>query len=159
VQSTPDGTPFGPQDARLVLGNGRVTRALGRTGGAHTRRSTPRFFCMRLSNWSDLHFPRITQHLRSSQTLAALGPTPWYLAVAPAGPLRPQDIVAFEVSPPDALSLHLGTWHSGCGARRERRRQRALTLPAAPTSRKRSATSVRPLAHQSTSSVIAQRRG
>jgi hypothetical protein len=68
---------------------------------------------MRLSNWSNLHFQRITQHLRSSQTLAAVGDQHWWLAVAPPGALRPEDIVAFEVSPPDALSLHVGTWHSG----------------------------------------------
>ena len=27
--------------------------------------------------------------------------------------MRPEDIVAFEVTPPTALSLHVGTWHSG----------------------------------------------
>jgi len=68
---------------------------------------------MRLSNWSNLHFRRITQHLRSTQTLAGTGNSPWYLALAPAGELKAEAIVAFEISPPAAVSLHVGTWHSG----------------------------------------------
>ena len=63
-----------------------------------------------------LRVSRITHHARVTQCLAAAGTAPWFLVVAPPGatlPLRQEQLVAFQVTPPAALALHVGTWHAG----------------------------------------------
>lgn len=97
-----DGTPFGPEEARLDLSRG-----------------TPRFYVMRLHR-RPLVFDRITRHLAVTQCLAAVGGRPWLLAVAP--PHAPDDpsavpdpasIRAFRIPGDVAIALHRSTWHAG----------------------------------------------
>ena len=102
VEPAADGTPFGPDDAQLVLNGG-----------------TPRLYIMRLTA-RPLQFDRITRHVRVTQCLAALGGKEWLLAVAPpqapddpAHMPDPADIRAFRIPGSVAVQLHRGTWHAG----------------------------------------------
>jgi ureidoglycolate lyase len=102
IEARPDGTRFGPDDARLDLSLG-----------------TPRFYVMRLPR-RGLTFDRITRHRRVTQCLAAVGGQPWYIAVAPpddlteaqAEPAR-EAIVGFRIPGDVAIKLNVGTWHAG----------------------------------------------
>jgi len=102
IAPTEDGTPFGANDAELVLTNG-----------------TPRLYIMKLHEHG-LRIQTITRHRQVTQCLAALGGKAWLVAVAP--PIAPDDpgampdpatIRAFQVSGNLAIKLHRGTWHAG----------------------------------------------
>jgi ureidoglycolate lyase len=102
IAPSEDGTPFGPDDAQLLLTNG-----------------TPRLYIMRLQGRA-LRFERITRHVRVTQCLAALNGKEWLLAVAPpiaaddpAAKPDPATIKAFRIPGGLAIKLHRGTWHAG----------------------------------------------
>ncbi len=94
-----DGTPFGPIDATLDLGQG-----------------TPRFYIMRLPP-RPLLVKGITRHSRVTQCLAATGGRDWFICLAPPTPDAaapdPRTIQCFHITGEMALALHTGTWHAG----------------------------------------------
>lgn len=94
-----DGTPFGPDDAQLVLSSG-----------------TPRFYAMRLLQRGNC-FDRITRHRHVTQCLGSMMGVAWRIAVAPPAPDRdapdPDAIRAFDVPGDRFIKLHAGTWHAG----------------------------------------------
>ncbi len=102
IAPTPDGSPFGPADAVLELGNG-----------------TPRFYAMTIPG-RGFAVGAITRHLAVTQVLASVGGHDWVLAVAPPIDLDDEaavpavaDIAAFRVPGDVAVKLHVGTWHAG----------------------------------------------
>lgn len=102
IEASADGTPFGPADARLDLGQG-----------------TPRFYVMRIPGRGFL-VDRITRHRRVTQALASVGGAEWVLAVAPPHGLDDpaaepalEEIAAFRIPGEVAVMLHKGTWHAG----------------------------------------------
>ncbi|MEO1133569.1 MAG: ureidoglycolate lyase [Cyanobacteria bacterium J06639_1] len=98
VEPTPDGQPFGADDAQLAIDRG-----------------TPRFYIMRLHH-RDRRFHRITRHRQCTQCLGSLGGEPWYLAVAPPsqGDRPHLDLLqAFAIPGTCFVKLHVGTWHAG----------------------------------------------
>lgn len=102
IEPGEDGTPFGPADARLDLGQG-----------------TPRFYVMRLTA-RPLLARGITRHRRVTQCLAAADGLPWFICLAAPSPSEeesaapaPEAIACFEIPPGTALALHRGTWHAG----------------------------------------------
>jgi len=94
-----DGTPFGPADAVLDLGQG-----------------TPRFYIMRLPP-RPLLVRGITRHTRVTQCLAATGGRDWFICLAAPTPdaaaPEPDAIHCFRITGDVALALHMGTWHAG----------------------------------------------
>ena len=108
-----DGTPFGPADAPLVLGE-PVGGALPSSGS-----SPPRFYLMQLAH-KPLLASHLTRHRRVTQCLAALNGKSWFILLAPPGsnadPYAKPDmtqLAAFEVSGSQAIALKQGTWHAG----------------------------------------------
>ena len=98
IFASEDGTPFGPDDAQLVLDRG-----------------IPRFYIMRLHN-RGLTFKTITRHQQCTQCLGSLAGKEWLLGVAPPSPDRqpnPQNIQAFKIPGNCFIKLNLGTWHAG----------------------------------------------
>jgi len=95
---TPDGAPFGPDDAQLDLDRG-----------------TPRFYIMRLHH-RGRRFHRITRHQLCTQCLGAIAARPWFLAVAPPSDAPEPDLQrlqAFRIDGPCFVKLAIGTWHAG----------------------------------------------
>lgn len=96
IWPTEDGTPFGAEDAQLVLNQG-----------------IPRFYLMRLYRDS-LMFHQITHHKRCTQCLGSLHGKSWFLGVAPPSEkLDPRQMVAFQIPGDCFIKLNLGTWHAG----------------------------------------------
>ena len=96
VLPTEDGTPFGPDDARLDLSGG-----------------IPRFYAMRVPA-RGLTIGRITRHRAVTQALASAGGDTWYIGVAPPGDAPALDAIAvFRVPGDTAVVLHKGAWHVG----------------------------------------------
>lgn len=102
IEASADGTPFGPDDADLDLGQG-----------------TPRYYIMRIPGRGFV-IDRITRHRRVTQALASVGGSEWVLAVAPplglddpAAEPALDDIAAFRIPGDVAVMLHKGTWHAG----------------------------------------------
>ncbi|MGF1458628.1 MAG: ureidoglycolate lyase [Leptolyngbyaceae cyanobacterium] len=98
ILPSPDGTPFGPDDAQLQLDAG-----------------IPRFYIMRLET-RGRRFDKITRHLRCTQCLGALAGADWLMAVAPPGEAdhpAPETIQAFHIPGDCFIKLHVGTWHAG----------------------------------------------
>lgn len=100
-----DGTPFGPADAPLFLGN--------------AVEYTPRFYLMKLERKA-LTISHITRHRKVTQCLAALNGKSWFILLAPPGDNdNPNDkpdtsqLAAFTVSGSQAIALKQGTWHAG----------------------------------------------
>jgi ureidoglycolate lyase len=102
IAPTPDGRPFGPDDAQLELNRG-----------------IPRFYMMTLKR-RELVFNVITRHISVTQCLASVGGKSWLMAVAP--PNDPDDpskmpdpaaIRAFLIPGTVAIKLHRSTWHAG----------------------------------------------
>jgi ureidoglycolate hydrolase len=95
---TPDGQPFGPEDAQLRLDKG-----------------IPRFYLMQLDP-QGRRFHRITRHQRCTQCLGALEGKEWLIAVAPSGARavpNPEEIRAFRIPGNCFIKLEVGTWHAG----------------------------------------------
>ena len=95
---SPDGAPFGPEDARLHLNNG-----------------TPRFYIMRLEK-KGRRFHEITRHRQCTQCLGSLAAKEWLIAVAPASQSDqpdPNTIQAFQIPGNCFIKLDVGTWHAG----------------------------------------------
>jgi hypothetical protein len=97
-----DGTPFGPEDARLDLGRG-----------------TPRFYIMRLPQ-RPLLVQAITRHRQVTQCLASSDGRDWFICLAPPGDAdapearpEPAAIACLRIPAGVALALHRGTWHAG----------------------------------------------
>ena len=115
VQPTADGVPYSAErDAHLMLGDTCV--------GYHQILPVPvRFYTMVLQpRPNPLLVSCVTHHKHCTQALASTSAEPWYIVLArPAAPLcTAAELVAFEIRPPDALALHVGTWHAGplfCG--------------------------------------------
>ena len=102
VEATEDGTPFGPNDARLDLSRG-----------------TARFYIMRL-DFRERVARRITRHRQVTQLLASVGGKPWQLVVAPpydvddpAAEPHLDELMAFEIPGNVGVMLYRGTWHAG----------------------------------------------
>lgn len=102
IEPGEDGTPFGPADARLELGQG-----------------TPRLYIMRLTE-RPLLARSITRHQRVTQCLASTDGAAWFIFLAPPGdPDTPEakpelDAVrCFRIPGGTALALHRGAWHGG----------------------------------------------
>ncbi|KAM3286929.1 hypothetical protein P3S67_020359 [Capsicum chacoense] len=121
IEATPDGEPYGPNDAQLDLSNG-----------------IPRFYIMQLKGRS-LKFSSITHHANVTQCLGSIGGDVWYLGVAKpsivgsgpsSDPVHCPDIVqakcghfyvppgvdevqGFRISGPKFIKLNVGTWHAG----------------------------------------------
>jgi ureidoglycolate hydrolase len=102
IEKTPDGKPFGADEAHLVLDRGM-----------------PRFYILDLKH-RELAFRVITRHIAVTQCLASVGGQPWLIAVAPpdepdnpdARP-DPAKIRAFRIEGHQAIMLGRGTWHAG----------------------------------------------
>ncbi|MCG8367367.1 MAG: ureidoglycolate lyase [Pseudanabaenales cyanobacterium] len=95
---SPDGVPYGPEDAQLQLQNG-----------------TPRFYIMRLEE-KGRRFYQITRHRKCTQCLGALAGKEWLIAVAPANQADqpdPSAIRAFQIPGDCLIKLEVGTWHAG----------------------------------------------
>lgn len=95
---TPDGAPYGPEDAQLKLDEG-----------------IPRLYLMQLQG-KGRRFRAITRHQRCTQCLGALAGADWWMAVAPPGPASepdPNTIRAFHIPGNCFIKLHGGTWHAG----------------------------------------------
>lgn len=91
-----DGTPFGPADAQLELGQG-----------------TPRLYIMRLPARA-LRIPAITRHARVTQCLASANGRDWFVGLAaPGDDPHPGRITVFRIPGGCALALHAGSWHAG----------------------------------------------
>ncbi|MBD0335391.1 MAG: ureidoglycolate lyase [Cyanobacteria bacterium Co-bin13] len=98
IYPSPDGLPFGPDDAQLQLQNG-----------------IPRFYIMQLEH-QGLRFHKITRHQQCTQCLGALEGKDWLIAVAPPGPAaapEPEAIKAFRIPGNCFIKLEVGTWHAG----------------------------------------------
>lgn len=102
IEAGEDGTPFGPQDAQLVLDRG-----------------TPRFYIMSIPG-RGLTITGITRHRQVTQTLASVGGEDWVMAVAPPKAVEDpaaepalEDIRAFRIPGDVAVMLHRGSWHAG----------------------------------------------
>lgn len=96
VLPSEDGTPFGPQDARLDLSQG-----------------TPRLYIMRLPA-RPLRIPAITRHRRVTQCLASATGRDWFVGLAaPGEDPHPDRITVFRIPGGTALALRAGTWHAG----------------------------------------------
>jgi ureidoglycolate hydrolase len=96
IEPGEDGTPFGPGDARLELGQG-----------------TPRLYIMRLPGRA-LRIPAITRHRRVTQCLASATGRDWFVGLAsPGEDPHPGRITVFRIPGGTALALHAGAWHAG----------------------------------------------
>ena len=98
IRATPDGHPFGPEDAQLQLDAG-----------------IPRFYIMQLEQ-RELQFETITRHQRCTQCLGSLGGQSWLMAVAPPSLENAPDLEqlkAFRIPGDCFIKMEVGTWHAG----------------------------------------------
>lgn len=99
IEAGEDGTPFGPGDARLELGEG-----------------TPRLYIMRLPA-RPLLVHGITRHSRVTQCLASAQGKDWFVCLAAPDAVRDAPdfdaIRCFRIPGGTALALKRGAWHAG----------------------------------------------
>ncbi|WP_288336215.1 ureidoglycolate lyase [uncultured Gordonia sp.] len=102
LSAVPDGAPPPAGERVLDLSRGR-----------------PRFYVMELKD-RPAQFSSITRHRGVTQSLAAVGGSPWLLAVAPPGDVDDPDarpthdqIAVFRVPGDVAVLMYRGTWHAG----------------------------------------------
>ncbi|OVA18154.1 hypothetical protein BVC80_1835g571 [Macleaya cordata] len=120
IEASADGDEFGHRDAQLDLNRG-----------------IPRFYIMHLKD-RPFRFSKITHHASVTQCLGSIGGHVWYLGVAKASIVNPDDVNddmrkklvqskcghfyvppatddvhVFRIAGPKFLKLHMGTWHAG----------------------------------------------
>ena len=103
-----DGEPYDEtRDAHLCLAAPSSTRSIPA--------SPTRFYVMTLGPRDSMRVCKITHHSKVTQVLAAADGLPWFIALAkPGAPLiSAAEVTVFKIMPPDALALHVSTWHAG----------------------------------------------